>query len=43
MFKGFSERLKKEIQNLINESMKKNVKVISFSNRNYSSWIGVLF
>ena len=39
MFSGLSERLTKEVKNLVPESMKNNVKVIAVPERKYSVWI----
>ena len=41
MFSGLSERITKEVKNLVPESMKNNIKVIANPKRNYSAWIGV--
>jgi len=40
MFNGFAERFKKEINDLVPESMKKEVKVIVSNERKFSTWIG---
>ena len=40
MFEGFSERFKKEIEDLVPESMKKEVKVIAPTDRKFTTWIG---
>ena len=40
MFKGFPERLKKEIKALAPESMKEEVRIFSSSERKYAVWIG---
>ena len=40
MFNGFAERFKKEINDLVPESMKKEVKVIASNERKFSTWIG---
>ena len=39
-FKGFQERLTKEIKRIAPKSMKKEVKVFASSNRKFSAWIG---
>ena len=40
MFEGLQERLKKELKDLVPESMKKEVRVIASPKRNYSAVIG---
>ena len=40
MFKGFCEKLKKEIKNLVPIRMKNYIKVIADKERKYSSWFG---
>ena len=40
MFNGFAERFKKEINDLVPESMKKEVKIIASNERKFSMWIG---
>ena len=40
MFKGFPERLKKEIKAFAHESMKEEIRIFSPSERKFSVWIG---
>ena len=40
MFKGLPERFTNEIKDLINESMKKEIKVIANPERKFATWIG---